>query len=153
LEVNGALAEMRTALDARLRELREGNEAKLAEIKASDDKVKKLTTADASSSEVILGAPATYWLDLRSYDPLATARKLKQPLLILQGGRDYQVTRTDFDGWKAGLEGHTNVSFKLYPDLNHLFIAGTGQSTPEEYEQAGHVAGSVVTDIALWMRK
>jgi len=128
-------------------------EAKLAEIKASDDKVKKLTTADASSSEVILGAPATYWLDLRSYDPLATARKLKQPLLILQGGRDYQVTRTDFDGWKAGLEGHTNVSFKLYPDLNHLFIAGTGQSTPEEYEQAGHVAGSVVTDIALWMRK
>ncbi|MDF5757646.1 hypothetical protein [Spongiactinospora sp. TRM90649] len=31
-----------------------------------------------------------YWLDLRGYDPVATAATLDKPMLILQGGRDYR---------------------------------------------------------------
>src|SRR5688572_12707809 len=30
-------------------------------------------------------APASYWLDLRGYDPTAAASRLKQPMLVLQG--------------------------------------------------------------------
>lgn len=33
----------------------------------------------------------------------------------------------------------------------HLFIAGEGKSTPDEYEQPGHVAELAVTDIAEWI--
>ena len=124
---------------------------KVAEIKAEVAKVKKLTAADASSTNLLLGAPVGYWLDLRAYDAPATARTLKQPLLILQGQRDYQVTQADFDGWKKALGASPNVTFKLYPTLNHLFIAGEGKSTPDEYEQSGHVAETVVADIAAWM--
>jgi hypothetical protein len=76
---------------------------------------------------------------------------LKLPILILQGGRDYQVTRADLDGWKHGLETSQNVSFKIYPDLNHLFISGEGNSSPQEYEKPGHLSGAVVTDIANWI--
>ena len=36
-------------------------------------------------------------LDLKEYDPAASAKKLGIPMLILQGERDYQVTMTDFD--------------------------------------------------------
>ena len=130
----------------------EVGKAKLAKMEAAVAKVRKLTPADASSSALYVGAPAAYWLDLRAYDPAATAKALSQPLLILQGERDYQATMADFDGWKAALGSRPSVRFKLYPDLNHLFVAGKGKSTPAEYEQAGHVDGEVVSDIADWVR-
>ena len=75
------------------------------------------------------------------------------PLLVLQGGRDYQVSPTlDFESLKAGLAGKANAIFKLYPELNHLFIAGQGASTPAEYEIPGHVDPQVVADIAAWLK-
>jgi dienelactone hydrolase len=127
--------------------------SKLAELQSMVDKVKKLTVADGSSSAVLLGAPPAYWLDLRQNDPLGISKALKQPLLILQGGRDYQVTQVDFDRWKEALGGQPRVTFKLYPRLNHLFVAGEGKSTPAEYEQPGHVAEAAVTDIAEWIMR
>jgi fermentation-respiration switch protein FrsA (DUF1100 family) len=73
-------------------------------------------------------------------------------MLILQGGRDYQVlAEKDFTGWQAALQGRSNVVFKLYPDLNHLFITGEGFSTPDEYSLPGHVSQQVIADIASWI--
>ena len=77
---------------------------------------------------------------------------LKQPMLILQGERDYQVTMEDFAGWKKNLSSKASVEFKTYPNLNHLFMEGEGKSTPHEYETAGHVAEIVINDIADWMK-
>lgn len=99
----------------------------------------------------ILGAFPHYWLDLRGYDPAARAAKLSRPLLILQGERDYQSTMKDFAIWKAALAGHSNVTLKSYPTLNHLFIEGTGKSTPAEYATPGHVSGEVIADIGRWV--
>jgi len=98
-----------------------------------------------------LAAPMSYWLDLRDYDPLAAAQALDLPMLILQGERDYQVTMTDFELWQQALAGRANVTLKSYPALNHLFIAGEGPASPEEYAKAGHVDQSVVDDIAKWV--
>jgi hypothetical protein len=50
-----------------------------------------------------------------------------QPLLILQGERDYQVTPADdFAPWKKVLAGKKNAKAILYFKLNHLFFAGEG---------------------------
>ncbi len=57
----------------------------------------------------------------------------------------------DFAGWQAALEGLSNVTLKLYPELNHLFIAGEGLSLPAEYEVEGHVSQEVIDDIAAWI--
>ena len=114
-------------------------------------RVKALTPDDAKSAAAIFGAPASYWLDLRGYDPPSAAKALTQPLLVLQGERDYQVTMAEFEKWKASLAGHRAVTFHTYPSLNHLFIAGTGKSVPAEYQTPGHVAEPVVTDIAAWI--
>ncbi len=103
------------------------------------------------ASDLPLGIPAAYWLDLRSYDPAATAAELAQPMLVLQGGRDYQVTSQDFEGWQAALADRQDVTFQLYPDLNHLFMAGQGPGSPAEYELSGHVAAQVVDDVAAWI--
>jgi uncharacterized protein len=114
-------------------------------------RVKALTPDDAKSAANIAGAPAAYWLDLRGYDPPSAAKALEQPLLVLQGERDYQVTMAEFEKWKASLAGRSNVTFHTYPSLNHLFMAGTGKSVPAEYQAPGHVAEPVVTDIAAWI--
>lgn len=98
-----------------------------------------------------LGTPAAYWLDLRGYEPAQAARELPQPMLIIQGGRDYQVTMDDFRGWQDALADRADVTFKLYPALNHLMIAGEGVCSPAEYFVPGHVEQVVVEDIAGWI--
>ena len=109
---------------------------------------------DTPAEELPLGMPATYMRDLNGYVPSETAKSLALPMLVLQGGRDYQVSPTlDFESLKTGLAGKANTDFKLYPELNHLFIAGEGTSTPAEYEVAGHVSPQVITDIAAWINQ
>lgn len=108
--------------------------------------------ASVPATELPLNAPAAYWLDLRGYNPAEVAKALSQPMLILQGGRDYQVTTADFDIWKRALSARANVQFKFFADLNHLFIAGQGPSTPDEYNTPGHVDEQVINDIAAWIK-
>jgi fermentation-respiration switch protein FrsA (DUF1100 family) len=98
-----------------------------------------------------LGIRAAYWLDLKQYDPVAVAQKVTLPMLFLQGERDYQVTMADFELWQNGLVGYDNVTFISYPSLNHLMISGEGPSTPEEYNQPGHVALAVIQDVTNWI--
>ncbi len=124
-------------------------------IASAEDTEKRIESPDLKATDTVplLGAstPGSYWLDLRAYHPVETAKQLKIPILILQGGRDYQVTPTNFDDWTKALGGDKNVTLKLYPDLNHLFITGSGPSLPQEYEKPGHVAESAVIDIAAWI--
>jgi uncharacterized protein len=94
---------------------------------------------------------AKYVADLKGYDPAAMANSSTTPLLILQGERDFQITMKDFAGWKAGLTRRGEATLRSYPGLNHLFIAGDGKPTAEEYEQAGHVAAAVIGDVAEWI--
>ncbi len=133
-----------------------GENAKLLEeTKLSAAKIKALKPSDASSSAYILGAPASYWLDLQGYNPPRAAQKTAQPLLILQGERDYQVTMTDFGKWKTALSSRKDVTFKSYPGLNHLFIEGkgSGKSTPSEYAVPGHIAEQVILDVDSWIKE
>lgn len=133
--------------------LSEADNKQLEEIRRQVDRVKNLKESDKKSSEPILAAPPSYWLDLRGYDPPEIATTLTHPLLVLQGERDYQVTMKDFARWKAALGRKSNVEYKSYPKLNHLFIEGEGKCTPSEYEKVGHVAAYVIEDIARWIKK
>jgi uncharacterized protein len=130
--------------------LSQDEEENIAETKAAVEKIKELDPG-AESKERILGAGAEYWLDLKGYSPSESARSIKRPLLIIQGGRDYQVTEADYGKWHESLSFKENVTFKRYPALNHLFISGQGPSTPQEYQQPGHVDKTVISDIAAWL--
>jgi dienelactone hydrolase len=103
-------------------------------------------------SDLPFGVPAPYWLDLRAYDPAAAAATLGKPMLILQGGRDYQVTvADDLSRWRAALGTSPQVTIRVYDADNHLFFPGSGPSAPAEYEPAQHVDPAVVADIAAWL--
>ena len=116
--------------------LSDKEKAKLEKIRTQAARVKdpKLSP-ETPSAELPLGASAAYWLSFRGPSPAELAAKLKQPMLILQGERDYQVTMADFAIWKQQLAGHTNATLKSYPRLNHLFMEGEGKSKPEEYDR------------------
>ncbi len=113
--------------------------------------VKALT--QQSTETAVLGAPASYWLDLKGYQPAQEAQSLTVPMLVLQGERDYQVTMQDFQNWTEALSNTSTVQLKHYADLNHLFISGSGKSTPDEYQTPGNVAPQVISDIAAWVQQ
>jgi fermentation-respiration switch protein FrsA (DUF1100 family) len=122
-------------------------------VRAQAERVKTLKDSDELSNEMLLHVPPSYWLDLRRNPATEIAKGLKQPMLVLQGERDYQVTMADFMGWREALASKRNVTFKSYPALSHLFLEGTGKSRPAEYEQIGHVPEVVIDDIAAWIKR
>ena len=130
-------------------------EAEQKRIEAIESSAKQIESPGLKPDDKIefLGATmyGAYWLDLRAYDPLKTAAKLKIPILIVQGGRDYQVTPSNFQAWSDALSNNRNVTLRNYPDLDHLFIHGTGASKPSDYARLDHVSSEVVEGIATWI--
>jgi fermentation-respiration switch protein FrsA (DUF1100 family) len=123
-----------------------------AQIAAVERGVEKIKTLNFTGNETVFNAPKSYWQDLSTYDPVATAQALHIPMFILQGLRDYQVTMEDFMRWNETFSGNSMVTMKTYPSLNHLFIAGTGTPSNLEYQIPAHVAAQVISDIAAWVK-
>ena len=130
-------------------------EAEQKRIKAVEDGVKQIERPDLKPDDIVpfLGATmyGAYWLDLRAYDPVKTARKLKIPILIVQGGRDYQVTPSNFQAWADALGRSSNVTMRIYPDLDHLFMEGTGHRSRRITSRPDHVSEVVIERIATWI--
>lgn len=115
-------------------------------------RLEQVRAGAAPPDAIVLGAPARYWYDLAARSPTEEARALTVPILALQGGRDYQVTDADFDLWRRALAGRRGATLELYPELNHLFMAGAGRATPAEYTgRSGHVAPRVIDDVARFI--
>ena len=111
----------------------------------------KLST-DTPATDLPFGLPAAYWLGLRGYRPEHIAAELDRPILILQGGRDYQVTiPDDLHRWESTLAARPDVTIHVYDADNHCFFTGTGPSSPAEYEPPQHLDQHVITDIATWL--
>lgn len=64
-----------------------------------------------------------------------------------QGGRDYQVTDKDFNLWQNQLKNSKYAVFKLYPQLNHLFINGSINPSPKDYNVKGSVDERFLKDL------
>jgi 4-carboxymuconolactone decarboxylase len=69
-----------------------------------------------------------------AHDPLPVARQLRQPVLILQGDTDRQVTPDQADTLAAALTaaGNRDVTLRRFPDTNHLFLADPS-GDPQRY--------------------
>ena len=69
-----------------------------------------------------------------TYDPAATMRRVKTPVLILTGSRDQQAAPSQVALQGAAFKegGNTNVTARVLPDLNHLFVHDT-DGFPKNY--------------------
>lgn len=116
------------------------------------DRSKLLKLGDIAPDSVILSAPASYWIDINNYDQLAAAKKYTKKMLIVQGERDFQVSSQDFNIWRTALAANKNVSFKLYPDLNHLLSSQKERGTGLQYRTPANVSAKLIDDIVIWIK-
>ena len=128
------------------------SQRRLDALRAEVAKVKNLVPSN-NNPPVILGLPSAYFLDLKGYNPAAEAKQLSIPMLFLQGERDIQISSKDFDLWKAALSSRKNVTFDMFPPLNHLFMTGEGAPSPTEYRIPGNVSAQVIDEMAKWILK
>jgi len=80
-------------------------------------------------SSVNVTMKSTRWLTFfATYDPLATARQVKVPVLLLQGGDDQQVIAAEMPLLEKAFRdgGNRDVTARVFPGLNHLFILQPG---------------------------
>jgi dienelactone hydrolase len=126
-------------------------ESQIALVEAQRAQLPKLDAAHPDSPGP-LGLPASYWLSLRDYHAIAVAESLRQPMLILQGGGDYQVTpKDDFRQWQAAFAQDPRVTLREYPGLSHLMMPAGDPPSPADYTRPGHVDTRVIVDVAKWI--
>lgn len=128
--------------------------AQIAQVEqAVTDLRARLDSPDAAPpSAPFLGKAFAYWKDLDDYDAPATAANLGMPALIVQGGRDYQVTEEDLRLWKAGLAMRKDACFVYDADLDHLLRSGEGPSRPVDYFRFSKpVDATLLDDLAAWL--
>ena len=81
----------------------------------------------------------------------------RKPTLILQGGKDFLVlAEDDFRRFRELLAGRENTIFRLYPDLNHIFVKGIYDDilkASKEYKVERHIGDEVMDDIAAFIQE
>ncbi len=79
----------------------------------------------------------------------------EKPVLILQGGKDFQVlAEDDFRKFQELLAGRKNTVFICYPDLNHVFVTAIYDDilkASKEYSVERHIGEEVIRDIASFI--
>jgi dienelactone hydrolase len=108
--------------------------------------------ATAATARTVMGMPAGYWRSIDAVDPVAEAKAVDLPMLVLQGARDIQVVDADWQRWRGGFHADPKVTFKLYDKLNHLGISGEGDGNLAEYGTPGHVDAQLIDDVAGWIK-
>ncbi|QKH05176.1 alpha/beta fold hydrolase (plasmid) [Bacillus cereus] len=128
----------------------------IAALSSKFDKIYKLSDEEAKST-VVLGkySRAFYFKEMGKHPSINYLNSIDKPVLILQGDKDFHVSvEKDFNGYKNCLGEMRNVTFKLYPNLNHLFmpaVFGEILKMKKEYKVAQHVDKQVINDISDWI--
>ena len=67
-----------------------------------------------------------------TYEPASTMRRVKTPVLILTGSRDQQAVPAEVALQEAAFKegGNKDVTARVLPDLNHLFVQDTDGFPP-----------------------
>ena len=121
----------------------------------SPEQLKDLNTIQQLSAQ-ISSMTSPWYLHFMRYDPAQDLKKLKCPVLALNGKKDIQVDAvmnlTAIQKRITG-NGNKNVTVKAYPNLNHLFQT-CEKGTLAEYGQLEETINpEVLKDIIEWIRK
>ncbi|WP_210471536.1 S9 family peptidase [Sporosarcina sp. 6E9] len=128
----------------------------IATLSAKFYNIHKMSDEEAKSTTVLGKYTRAYYFkemgEHLTYDYL---KVLNKPVFILQGEKDFHISvEKDFGGYKEILNDKQNVTFKLYPNLNHLFmpsVYGNIKKSKQEYKVAQHVDEQVINDISDWI--
>jgi dipeptidyl aminopeptidase/acylaminoacyl peptidase len=164
----GLIAPMVAATDPRLRGIvlmagpsRSGRSILEYQQRYAIDSMMKLTGQRRDSAMMATGktldsvAAVQPWLRFfADYDPLPTARRVRTPVLVLQGATDRQVTADQAQELVTAFRaaGNRDVTVKIFPATNHLFLADPN-GNPSGYASipSKRVRPEVLGTIADWL--
>jgi alpha-beta hydrolase superfamily lysophospholipase len=92
-----------------------------------------------------------FWFE---HDPIATAKRVSQPVLILQGATDTQVSPDQAEELGAGFRsgGNRDVTVRVLPEINHLMVHDPNGSFTEYGKlQSLSVSPAVLAEIGDWL--
>lgn len=166
----GMIAPMVAAVDPQLRGIvllagtsRTGRRIMEYQNRYSIDSSPQLTAAQRDSLYKLvgprldtLGATAPWVRFFMSHDPVVTAKRVRTPVLILQGANDRQVTADQAPELAAAFRagGNRDVTMHVVPGVNHLFLIdpdGNPAGYPALPEK--RIGNDIVTLIGDWLVK
>ena len=114
-----------------------------------------LTDEEARQKKVGGGTTLYYFKEMGQPTVAQWLEKTNKPMLIMQGEKDVQVkAHVDFALYKDLLRQRENVTFRLYPGLNHCFVPARFDSIADakkEFTPERHIGPQVLDDLANWI--
>jgi len=109
--------------------------------------------AQAKSATDSLVAYSAGFAELVNRDPAPLLRMLRQPVLILQGEKDYQVPRSQAEKVAALIRanGNRDVTVRYFAGLNHLFVPGLDKGYDYNALPSLAVPAVVLGTVADWL--
>ena len=128
----------------------------IAKLSSKLENIYDLSDEEAKSTAVLGRHVRAYYLkEMGEHASTNYLKTLKKPVLIMQGEKDFHVSvEKDFNGYKKLLGDMPSVTFKLYPNLNHVFmpsVYGEIRKFKKEYKVEQHVDKQVIEDISKWI--
>jgi dipeptidyl aminopeptidase/acylaminoacyl peptidase len=122
----------------------------------TEERKRELKAKVLEELEADTAALSPWMRHFRSYDPRLTARKVRQPVLILHGALDRQVSVGQADTLAAVIRegGNPDVTVHIFPQLNHLFLVSPSDGSPAEYAtiRDTRLAAEVLEVLSRWLR-
>jgi len=126
-------------------------------LKAKFDMLEKITEDEAKKIEFLGGISLWYLKEMSDHPTSNYLKAIEKPVLILHPEKDLHVSKEkDFELYKKICAGKQNIQFKLYPELNHLFmksIYSKIKDLQKEYKIPQNVDLTVLEDISQFILK
>ena len=119
------------------------------------DGLYELTDEEAKKKKFAGSTSLYYFKEMGRKTAADYLLETEKPVLILQGGKDFQVLpEVDLARFQELLADRPNVEYRLYDELNHLFVKGIYndiRKAGKEYKTEQHIGPEVMDDIASFI--
>lgn len=151
------LEQTREALDGMRGLARWITKKQLAKLEQTFAGLYDLPDDEARAKKVGGGTTLYYFKDMGHPSVAYWLSKTAKPMLVMQGEKDAQVKASvDYKLYQELLGDRENVTFRLYPGLNHAFVPARFDSIADakkEFTPERHIGAQVLDDLAGWIRE
>ena len=119
------------------------------------DNLYSMSDEEAKQQKFAGGTTLYYFKEMGKKTAVDYLMENEKPVLIMQGGKDFQVLAADdYVKFRELLAERSNTFYKLYPELNHVFVDAIYDDiskVSKEYNTERHIGEEVISDIASFI--
>lgn len=96
--------------------------------------MRRIQTAPQDVQGRFMGEAYRRWSGFGPYAPIKDMLRFRNPILFMQGGADTNapILNSDYAALAFAMNGRTNLTYKVYPNLDHHFRTPDGTSQADE---------------------